>query len=49
MKNRVKRSNPNSFKRKMQLEAGLYDGRFRERTVVDKKKKESKNWARKNK
>ncbi len=28
------------------VKAGAYDGRFREKIVVDKKKKESKNWAR---
>jgi hypothetical protein len=48
MKNKVKRLNQNSSKRKDQLEAGLFDGRYRQRVVVDKKKKENRNWARKN-
>ncbi len=39
----------NSGKRKEQVAQGMYDGRFRQRVVVDKKKKVSKNWARKNK
>jgi len=46
MKNKVKRLS-NSSKRKDQLEAGLFDGRFRQRVVIDKKKKQSRNWARK--
>jgi len=49
MKNKVKRLSQNSSKRKDQLEAGLFDGRYRERIVIDKKKKQSRNWARKNK
>jgi stalled ribosome alternative rescue factor ArfA len=48
MRNKVKRLS-NSSKRNDQLEAGLFDGRFRQRVVVDKKKKQSRNWARKNK
>lgn len=48
MKNKVKRLS-NSSKRKDQLEAGLFDGRYRQRVVIDKKKKACKNWARKNK
>lgn len=35
------------IKRKEMLAAGAYDGRFREKVVVDKKKKQSRNWARK--
>ena len=49
MKHKVKRLHQNSFKRKDQLEAGLFDGRYRQRVVVDKKKKNARNWARKNK
>jgi hypothetical protein len=37
------------LKRKDQLEAGFFDGRYRQRVVVDKKKKNARNWARKNK
>ena len=48
MKNKVKRLS-NSSKRQDQLEAGLFDGRYRQKVVVDKKKKQSRNWARKNK
>ena len=33
-------------KRKDMIQQGAYDGRFRQRTVADKKKKASKNWAR---
>lgn len=33
-------------KRKDMIQQGAYDGRFRQRTVTDKKKKASKNWAR---
>ena len=36
-------------KRKELLASGVYGGRYRQRVVVDKKKKASKNWARKNK
>lgn len=49
MKHRVKRLGGNSGKRKDQVSAGVYDGRYRERVVTDKKKKENRNWARKNK
>ena len=51
MKNKVKKLklNPNSSKREDQLNAGLFDGRYRQRVVVDKKKKHNRNWARKNK
>jgi hypothetical protein len=37
------------IKRKDQLHAGLFDGRYRQRVVVNKKKKVQKNWARKTK
>ena len=38
-----------TIKRKDQLDAGLFDGRYRQRIVVNKKKKQSRNWARKTK
>ena len=34
------------IKRKEMVAAGAYDGRFRQRTVVDKKKQANKRWAR---
>ena len=37
----------NQQKRKDQLNAGAYDGRYRTKVVVDKKKKAKLNWARK--
>lgn len=39
----------NQQKRKDQIAAGVYDGRFKTKIIVDKKKKARKNWARKNK
>lgn len=39
----------NQQKRKDQITAGAYDGRYRTKVVVDKKKKAKRNWARKNK
>ena len=33
-------------KRKDMIQAGAYDGRFRQRTVTDKKKQASRKWAR---
>lgn len=39
----------NNQKRKDQVAAGAYDGRYRTKVVVDKKKKAKRNWARKNK
>jgi hypothetical protein len=36
-----------TLKRTDMMQAGAYDGRFREKTVVDRKKKEKKEWARK--
>ena len=38
-----------TIKRKDQLEAGLFDGRYKQRVVVNKEKKQSRNWARKTK
>lgn len=35
------------LQRKLAIQAGFYDGRFREKTVKDKKKEESKRKARK--
>ena len=51
MKNKVKKLklNLNSIKREDQLQAGLFDGRYRQKVVVDKKKKNARNWARKSK
>ncbi len=34
------------IKRKEMIAAGAYDGRFRQRMVVDKKKQANKKWAR---
>ena len=36
----------NAIKRKEMVASGAYDGRFRTKMVVDKKKKAKKNWAR---
>lgn len=36
-------------KRRDQVEAGAYDGRYRHRVVQDKRKKGRKEWARKGK
>jgi len=36
-----------TLKRADLVKAGAYDGRFREKIVVDRKKKEKKEWARK--
>lgn len=33
-------------KRKEMVESGAYDGRFRVRVVLDKKKQTKKNWSR---
>ncbi|MBK6988605.1 MAG: hypothetical protein IPI10_07640 [Bacteroidetes bacterium] len=35
------------LQRKLAIQAGFYDGRFKEKTVKDKKKEESKRKARK--
>ena len=40
---------PNSNKRSDQREAGVYDGRYKQKFVPNKKKKANKLWARKNK
>ena len=40
---------PNSNKRNDQVEAGVYDGRYKQKVVPNKKKKAAKLWARKNK
>ena len=45
----MKRNMESHSKRELQKEAGVFDGRFRQRVVIDKKKKESRNWARKSK
>lgn len=34
------------LQRKLAMGQGFYDGRFRERTVKDKKKEQKKMWAR---
>ena len=34
------------IKRKEMVACGAYDGRYREKIVQDKKKQQSKNWAR---
>jgi hypothetical protein len=36
-----------TIKRCEMIKDGAYDGRFREKVVIDKKKKERKDWARK--
>jgi hypothetical protein len=35
------------LQRKLAMQAGFYDGRFREKVVKDKKKELKKKWARK--
>jgi len=37
----------NTLKRQEMVKSGAYDGRFTTKLVADKKKKESKEWARK--
>ncbi len=37
------------IKRKEMIAAGAYDGRYRQRMIVDKKKQANKNWARQSK
>jgi len=39
--------NPNKQRREDMIMAGAYDGRFKSRVVKDKKKENSKKWARK--
>ena len=34
------------IQRRLAMQAGFYDGRFKEKVVKDKKKEASKNWAR---
>ena len=36
-----------NLQRKLALQAGFYDGRFKEKTVKDKKKEHRRKWARK--
>jgi len=35
------------LQRKLAMQSGFYDGRFKEKVVKDKKKEEKKTWARK--
>lgn len=42
----MKNNYMSTIKRNEQVQQGMYDGRFRSRVVVDKKKKESKNKCR---
>ena len=44
-----KKVNNSAGKRAKQIADGAYDGRFKQRVITDKKKKQRKNWARKNK
>lgn len=44
----MKTLNHTQGKRKDMVQAGAYDGRFRQRMVKDKKKEASKRWAREN-
>ena len=44
----MKTLNHTQGKRKDMVQAGAYDGRFRQRTVKDKKKEAAKRWAREN-
>lgn len=47
MKKKLKVIKDISIERKNQVEQGFFDGRYRNRTIPNKKKKESKEWARK--
>lgn len=51
MKKRKKKSNAmlvaQRLQRKLAIQEGFYDGRFKEKTIPDKKKEASKRWARK--
>lgn len=47
--NMIQNSMQSSMKRNEQIESGLYDGRYKQKVVPDKKKKANKNWARKTK
>lgn len=44
---RLINSMQSSSKRRKLLMDGAYDGRYRQRIVIDKKKQNKKNWARK--
>lgn len=35
------------LQRKLAIQSGYYDGRFKEKTIPDKKKEAKKRWARK--
>lgn len=37
----------NSAKRKLQVKQGVYDGRYRQKVVIDRKKEESRTSCRK--
>ena len=38
-----------TIKRSDQKEAGVFDGRYKQKVIPNKKRKAQKNWARKNK
>jgi len=42
----MKTLNYNQARRQDMIKAGAYDGRFKNKTVKDKKKEQSKRWAR---
>lgn len=42
----MKSINYNQARRSDMIQAGAYDGRFRQKTVKDKKKEQSRKWAR---
>lgn len=44
----MKTINYNQGKRQDMIQAGAYDGRYRQRMVKDKKKEQNKKWARGN-
>lgn len=46
MKIKIENKIDHKIKRQNQVDAGMYDGRFRTKIVADKKKKQSKCWAR---
>ena len=48
-KQQMQKLQPNSNKRSDQVAAGVYDGRYKQKVVPNKKKKAAKMWARKNK
>ena len=51
-KSKKKKRKPESMlvaqrlQRKLALQEGFYDGRFKEKTIKDKKKEANRNWAR---